>query len=179
MVNNIFSVEEELCIILHKRLQDINEYEVNCSNIIEKIYNIFVKDLEIFIIDFEFRRLKNLSAVNYYKIFLENSRNKTMQENISFLIKYFKKRIEENNSIFYFGTPFGEISIFEGTNKVYINLNQKNEKELINLSIIKLKMENDFVSYKLFLFFDILFDYKKISIEEYNKLILELMTKKN
>lgn len=170
-INNIFNLTEELCNNLLERLNEIKENEINYKNVMDKIYHIFIENLYNFIFDKEFARLKNLQAINYYQLFLNYSKNKSLQENIYFLIKYFKKRIEEKDSLFYIGIEFGEIIAHKGKKRVYVDLKNKTEKELINLAIIKLKLEEDFVSHKLNLLFDLLFEYKKISLEEYNKLV--------
>ncbi|WP_425381095.1 hypothetical protein [Spiroplasma endosymbiont of Polydrusus pterygomalis] len=170
-INNIFNITEELCNSLFEKLKKVNENEINCNNIMDMIYKIFIEHLESYIIDPDFKRLRNIVAINYYQLFLDYSKNNNLKQNVHFLVKYFEKRIADNNSIFYFGNKFGEIIAYEGSSKVYIDLKEKSKKELINLAIVKLKMENDFVSYKLTLFFDFLFEYKKVNIEEYNKLV--------
>jgi hypothetical protein len=50
-------------------------------------------------------------------------------------------------------------------------LTSKNETELVNLAIVKLKIEDDFVSFKLNKFIVMLYDYDLISTNEYNEYV--------
>ncbi|CEM62661.1 hypothetical protein [Treponema phagedenis] len=74
----------------------------------------------------------------------------------------------------YIGNSFGDTSYrgesYEG-NPVYVDLKGKKHKELVNLAIIKLKLENDFVNYTLIKFFQLMLDYEIISHEKYNTII--------
>lgn len=84
-----------------------------------------------------------------------------------------KKRIIEKNSEFYFGESYGEkpksTSTYAGYSKnVYVDLSKKKDDELINLAIIKLQMEDNFISYKLNKFVEMMYDYKLITDKEYN-----------
>lgn len=171
-LNKIFKLNDDLCSSLLERLKKIGKFEVNCENIVKSIFIIFVKDLESFILDYEFKRLRNEIVVDYYEKFLENSRTKSFQQNLFSTIKFFEKRKTEENSIIYIGkNSYADSTGFGGSTKVYVSLKDKNFKDLVNLAIIKLQIENDFISYKLNLFFDFLFEYEKISEEEYNKMI--------
>lgn len=51
---------------------------------------------------------------------------------------------------------------------LYVDLRQKNETEMLNLAIIKLKIEDDFLSYKFNKFVELLHEYELITDEEYN-----------
>ena len=58
------------------------------------------------------------------------------------------------------------------TNKhFYIDVGAKNYSEIVNLSIVKIKLEEDFVSFKLNKFFQLMLDYELISRELYNDLV--------
>ncbi|MDC4492162.1 hypothetical protein OHV49_03485, partial [Acinetobacter baumannii] len=60
--------------------------------------------------------------------------------------------------------------IFSGYNsKNYINLAIKNHKELVNIALIKIKIESDFVAYSLNKFVNVLLELSLISESEYNK----------
>lgn len=49
-----------------------------------------------------------------------------------------------------------------------MDLRQKDDKEMLNLTIVKLKIEDDFLSYKFNKFVELLHDYELISDDEYN-----------
>jgi hypothetical protein len=51
---------------------------------------------------------------------------------------------------------------------VYVYLDQKSETEKVNLAIVKLKMEDDFIGFKLNKFVVMLHDHRLITETEYN-----------
>ncbi|MBK0148720.1 hypothetical protein IAE43_11720 [Bacillus sp. S74] len=142
-------------------------------NIIDKIYMVFIEGLEDFIIDFEFARLSNPQARNYYKMYYLVNRKNTLKENIHATFNYFKRRIREGNSLFYMGNSYGEVSkqtesYQENGKEVYVDLLHKTDAEIINLAIVKLKIEEDFVNYHLNKLVVSLYDLSLISQEEYH-----------
>ena len=65
-------------------------------------------------------------------------------------------------------------AIKEGVDAIRINPGNTNPlklKELLNLAIVKLKIEDDFISYSLNNFINLMYEYKIISDEIYNKYI--------
>lgn len=152
-------------------------------NIIDKIHSVFIENLEKFILDFQFSRLSNKQARNYYKKYFLVNRTNSLKENINLTFKYFKKRIKEGNSLFYIGASYGEVSKetgnYRANNKeVYIDLVDKTDPEIINLAIVKLKLEEDFVNYHLNKLVIALYDYSLISEDEYNLTIYGTNDKK-
>ena len=133
--------------------------------------SIFVFGLEKFIDDEEFARLSREKAISYYKIFFK-SRSKSLKEKINDYVLYFVKRKEKGDTYLYIGKSYGEISYPSGTksytSNVYIDLKTKTISELVNIAIIKHKLEEDFVNYKLHMFFQLMLDYSVISQEDYN-----------
>lgn len=172
-LNHIFTISEEA--IKHIKL-NIKKFkgkeQWNDFHIIDKIYYIFLKDIPG-IKDFEFSRLDNEKARNYYKMFLKSNRTKSLKRNIMAQYMYFKQAVEENDSQFYIGESYGEL-IKESENysdswrKVYVDLSTKTDEEMINLAIVKLKLEDDFVSFKINKFIKLLHDLELISQTEYN-----------
>lgn len=64
-------------------------------------------------------------------------------------------------------------------NRTYIDLSTKSHKELVNLALVKLKMEGDFLSYKLNEFVFILKECGVLSEDEYNVFIYGTAKKRN
>lgn len=155
-------------------------------SILDKIYFLFIKDYEKkdnFFEDFEFFRLKEEKARNYYHTHIKN-RKKSLKENIQILFNYLKQRRDSENSsdhIFYIGSAYGEIKFRSDkyfnelqNYKVAINLRgdkPKTDEELINYAIVKLKIEDDFISFKLNKFIVFLYDYNIISKDEYHEYV--------
>ena len=104
--------------------------------------------------DFEIKRLKYKETRDFYKKFI-NNRKLQLKERINNQFQYFKNIKEEpKKNQFYIGESYGEIvKITEdykyNFKKVYVDLKDKTDKELLNLSIVKIKIEDDFINYKL------------------------------
>lgn len=138
----------------------------------EKIKSLFIFDPEI-ISDYEIKRLDHKEARNYYENHIRFGQKKSLNENINSQFKYFEKIAQSKNSKLYFGVAYGEESYASDSypqfvKKVYVDLSTKKDAELINLAIVKLKMEDDFISFKLNKFIVMMFDYKLITTDEYN-----------
>lgn len=143
------------------------------KRLIDKISHLFIEKNIDFIQEYEFKRLEFEPTRNYYSIYIQRSHQNTLKENINYLFGYFKERIKKGNSEFYFGKSYGEISkttsSYNGVSKnVYINLSSKKDNELINLAIVKLQIEDNFISHTLNRFVEMMHDYKLITDQEYN-----------
>lgn len=140
----------------------------------DKIYILFIKGLENNITEFEFKRLSNAEARNFYEMHISNSHKYTLNTNINKMFEYFsKKKKTTSGQEFYVGNTYGEISKStepypNSSNEVYVNLATKSDKELINLAIVKLKIEDDFVSFQLNKFITMMYDFNLIDEDEYN-----------
>nr|WP_295933618.1 DEAD/DEAH box helicase family protein [uncultured Dyadobacter sp.] len=144
-------------------------------NMMDKIYDLFLRDITL-VADYEFSRLGSPEARSYYDYHITISQRRALKENVIYQFGYFKKRVEDNNPVFYFGETYGERERNPTTTivpepKTYIDLSTKNDTELINLAIVKLKMEDDFVSFKLNKFIVMMYDYELISRDDYNMYI--------
>lgn len=157
---------------------DPSDFEWINAHIIEKIHLVFIDNLTEKIADFEFRRLSNIKARNFYKLHMFNARVYSLKKNVELTFEYFKRRISEGNSKFYFGQQYGEIrnntemyTDEDNGKEVYVDLLHKTDSEIINLSIVKIKIEDDFVSFKLNKMINALLDFKLISDEEYSRVV--------
>jgi len=144
-------------------------------SVIDKIEYVFIHELEM--VDFEFVRLRNNAARNYYDNYIHIGRKKSFNERVKSQILYFQQRAESSNlddRLYYMG-KYGEIpkytGDFQNSNPVYVDLSTKNDTEKANLAIVKLKMEDDFISFKINKFVVLLYDYELINSDEYNLFI--------
>lgn len=98
-----------------------------------------------------------------------------LKEKIGMELWFYNKRIEERDGLLYVGESYGEIPYSRtGINahkNVYIDLCTKSRQQLVNIAIVKLKLEEDFISYKLHMFFQLMYDYGVLSSDEYNQII--------
>lgn len=174
-MNTIYSLSDGMCqIILHKISKIQNHPNLHKSHFLDRLRYVFVRHLDAYIQDEEFSRLKNDQAIAYYKMYFEN-RKKSLKENIASEVHFFEKRSKESDSLLYIGESYGEVS-YPGSNprsarKVYIDLSTKTKSEMVNIAIAKLKIEEDFVNYKLHMFFQLMHDYNLLSTQEYHNII--------
>lgn len=170
---DIFMYEREI----ESRVSKIEQ--IDQREIINIIYDSFLKDIEIINIQ-ELDKLKKDEVRNYYQMIYSWKRsNYSLKQMIQKTFVYWKE--SENNRI-YVGKKLGEISKFEeqaGTNnlhksidykwneKVYINKETKDDKQLINIAIMKTKDDLDFFDHNLLKYIEILHQLKKISEEDY------------
>ncbi len=139
------------------------------KGIVYKVVEIFLKDAVI--TDYEIRRLRNESAAEYYQHYLSVMRRHSLQENIRYEFEYFKYRKNDSGDPYmYMGSSYGECSrpYDDESKQTYVNLWNKDDTQMINLAIIKLKIEDDFLSYKFNKFVELLHDYGLITDDEYN-----------
>ena len=144
--------------------------------VVDKIYQFFIVDLEPLILDKAFLRLQNEPARNFYEMFVGNLHSLSLTEHINSTVKYFYARIQAGTGeSFYVGSSYGEKpkdSGMEGFSpNHYVDLSKKTAKELVNLALVKIKMESDYVSFDLNRFVSALHDLSLLTDAEYNLFI--------
>ena len=175
-INNFYNIDDAFInLLLHK----ITEYKSTLQNLdnnyLEKLYDVFIKDFIEYIDDKEIKRLKNIEARNYYRRFIKHS-NLSLKEKITHQYYYFKYIIKhQTNTYHYMGDSFGEKKLqtpdYDDPRNAYVDLKEKTPKELINLAVVKIKLEEDFVSFKLNNYFNLMIDLGLISKEEYEQIV--------
>lgn len=165
----------ELCKTILEKINRIRDHpKLHDSHFLERLRYLFIRHCDDSIIDDAFARLKNDKAIAYYKLFFEN-RKLSFKENIAREVAYFKKRVSAGDSLMYIGESYGEqayTSIGRGAHhNVYIDLSKKTVRQLVNIAIVKRKMEEDFVNFKLRMFFQLMLDYSILSDEEYYRVL--------
>ena len=135
---------------------------------LDKVFIVFFENFETCAVDSEVKRLMNKEAVKYYKKFCDN-RNNQLRTRIENQVRYLMWMSQSEDPVIYIGAGFGEIELYDGKGKgkLYLDLHNKTRKEIVNIAIIKQKIEDDFVSYKLSKFFQFLRDCELITDDEY------------
>ena len=145
------------------------------NNVISTIYEVFILNIEAQIKDFEIERLKNEKARNYYKNYIDIVQLLSLRDKIISTLKYFEiKSQNEEDSHLFIGSSFGEVvnpsskyQNHESLQEVYINLHGKSKQQLANIALVKIKLEEDFVSFKLKKLITFLYDFELITKEAY------------
>ena len=162
---DVFEYEQKI----DERISNYNKSDL--EGIVDMIYNIFLKDIVIISNEKDnLNRLENKSARNFYNMFISWRKNNiSMAECIWRLNKHWSSLNEDDKKFIYVGKSFGEIKRkFEDRLPLYVNLNEKSDKEIINLAIVRFKEENDFVDYYLFKYIDLLYKVQLVSEKDYN-----------
>jgi hypothetical protein len=177
--DNITEVIERIKKVKKEIIEDLKWKDLN---IIDKICYIFIDSI-ISINDYEIKRLKYIETKDFYKNFIKMQKFQ-LKDRIKNQYRYFKS-IQYNNekNEFYIGKSYGEIAKItddykNNFNKVYIKLDTKTDKELLNLAIVKLKIEDDFINYKINGFLQAMLKMEFISQEEYNEIVYGTNDKK-
>lgn len=138
-------------------------------SIVKLIYKIFIEKIEFIDNNQELKRLKNIEAIQFYDMFLSWKKNNyTYNEMINIMVNYWNKN---NIEYVYLGSKWGECKRYP-TDFIanYVRLTMKDDKKKVNYAIKKIKIENDFIEYKLIKFIEILYKVDLISKEEYHQI---------
>lgn len=137
--------------------------------ITELIYSIFIEKVQFIKNDYELLRLENSKARAFYEQFIGFKKNNiAYNEMIKNLINYWETI---KLKYLYIGSKWGECKRSdEDKLSNYINLTLKTDSEKVNYAIKKIKIENDFIDYKLMKYIEILFKLKLIDKDEFNKI---------
>ena len=151
-INNFYNNFNNILRFLKCRINKAQKIS-NKDQLITLIVSIYVDGFtKEEISDYELLRLSSIKTQKYYQKYLDGVFYSDIKSKIGYFLKYFKN-YEDNNSLFYIGESFGEEKYisenYKGTRDVYIDLKKHREaRERINLSVIKSKLEDDFLSYK-------------------------------
>lgn len=145
------------------------------NDVISTIYEVFILNIENQIKDYEIERLKNEKARNYYKNYINVVQLLSLRDKINNTLKYFEAKAQDkNDSHLFIGSSFGEVinpspkyRNNEYLQEVYVNLHGKNRQQLANISLVKIKLEEDFVSFKLKKLITFLYDFELITKRAY------------
>lgn len=153
-----------------------NKDNITMESIFDEIYRVFFNDTWN-ISDYKIRRLSHESARNYYKNYMLITVKKSVKENISSHLSYYADKLENKKDPYlYVWEQFGEVNYSyltweykQSYVKLYVDLREKSKKELVNITIRKLKVEEDFISFHLTKFIEFLYKYDFISELVYNE----------
>ena len=175
-INNFYNIDDAFInLLMHKITEYKSTFQNLDNNYLEKLYDVFIKDFIEYIDDKEIKRLKNIEARNYYRQFIKHS-NLSLNKKITHQYNYFRYIIEHQpNTYLYIGESFGEKKLqtpdYDDPRNAYVDLKEKTYKELINLAVVKIKLEEDFVSFKLNNYFNLMIDLGLISKKEYEQIV--------
>lgn len=170
------TIELESTISKYSTEKYFDSLEWKKMDMLNKVKTLFLFNPDVIKKD-ELRRLTEQASLDFYKNYILITQKKSLKENIDNYFNFFKERsksLDPKKRKFYFGTSYGE-EVYDSTNypdskkEVYVDLGKvKNDVKIINLAIVKLKMEDEFVNFTLNKLIVFLFDFKYITDDEYN-----------
>lgn len=122
------------------------------------------------------RRLRYQQTLDYYNRFIKNS-SKPIKSRVNDIFAYWQRLLENpasTNCYVYVGKSFGEVpyqtAAYQGKAKVYIDLRKHvgDQYFLYNTAIIKLQLDEEFVSYELMLLISTLKEFGIISQSQFD-----------
>jgi hypothetical protein len=139
------------------------------NQLIEAIFSIFFKEIEIK--DENIKRLQNTPARNFYSMILSwRSSSSSYKEMIGSFMGYWSS-LQGNELLIFIGEKWGEEKRNPRDIKpLYVDLRKKSNAQRINLAILKIKEEQDFVEFNLLKYIDILSELNLIDSVFYDKI---------
>lgn len=141
------------------------------QDVIDCVSQIFTQNIEV--IDQEFKRLSYPSAIRFYKFFMSELKKGDFSALITSQVEYQLERAEKDNEPYmYVGRGYGDEKgwyedIARGQ-EVYVDIRKKSRVQLVNLVIVKTKVEQEFLGFQYSRAVNFLHDYGYISDEKYN-----------
>lgn len=141
------------------------------QDVIDCVSQIFTQNVEV--IDQEFKRLSYPSAIRFYKFFMSELKKGDFSALITSQLKYQLERAEKDNEPYmYVGRGYGDEKgwyedIARGQ-EVYVDIRKKSYAQLVNLIIVKTKVEQEFLGFQYSRAVNFLHDYGYLSDEKYN-----------
>lgn len=164
---NIIENESVLNTNLDLYNQNIDGQINDISGIMDAFNSIFIENINI--TEESIQRLSNESARRFYSMFLNWRINgSSYNEMIAQFLNYWRRL---SDPIIYVGSKWGEIKLNEQNHRTfYVDLRTKNESQRINLAIVRIKEEQDFVDNSFLKYVEILHDLDLINSNFYDQL---------
>ena len=96
--------------------------------------------------------------------------NKSYSEMIGLFTGYWRQKLKNNTNAAIYVGKWGDLALHNSRNKHYTYLQGKTKSELINLAIVRIKEEQDFIDNVLMKFVEALFDMGILDNVFYNKI---------
>lgn len=110
-----------------------------------------------------FLRFRNISAKNYYKMFLSwKLQSLPFNQMISHTITYWRRIISQNGDPIVYVGKWGTQTRDGGHRNLWTDIREKDQAQLINLAIVRVKEEQDFIDNTIMKFVEVLHDLELI-----------------
>lgn len=157
---------------IHQAIENIEDGSItNTNQLIDVIYNCFVCFIEEAKVDSPLLRLENQEAKTFYAMLLDwKIDKKPFKLMIRLFMNYWDDLIQRiPNFQIYVGKWGDEVKHSGGHKTHYTQIGGKTRTEKINLAIVRIKEEEDFLEHELLKFIEILNDLNKVNSNFYKK----------
>ena len=169
---DVFKYESEIQQIVdgfHEKQVVINNTKV----LLDEIATMFIKNIpeKSGISNKNLRRLDNEKARNFYSMFLDwKIKNKSYAEMINLVIDYWKGLLNENKDVEIYVGRWGDIKHNKENSAYYTKLSGKTRTQVINLAIVRIKEEQDFIDNMLIKYVEVLNDLDLLDEKLYSEI---------
>lgn len=160
--------ENEKTLIENYEKLDKNLQLNNTWDLLETIYFLFFSNIKIE--NDNINRFNNEETRKFYAKFLEwRADGKALKEMISLFLHYWKLK-ENEQPIVYVGQKWGEIKkdANAGISPLHIDISKKTSQQRVNIAILRIKEEQDFVDNFLIKYVEVLNDLNLVCLNLYN-----------
>lgn len=141
-----------------------------CEQLIELLNSMFVPFIDVGNNNY-FLRFRNDAARKYYTMFLNQKiSNDTYAQMIGRTVRYWNSLIEQRQDTFVYVGKWGDSTRGIGFREFWTDISQKSHAEKINLAIVRIKEEQDFIDNAIMKFVEVLFDIRLIDPSLYLRL---------
>jgi len=164
----VFDKEQDI----HKAIEKLEDESINNTNqLMDILYNCFFSFIDETEVDTPLIRLENQEAKTFYAMLLDwRIDKKPFKLMIRLFINYWDDLIQRMpNFQIYVGKWGDEVKRSGGHKTHYTQIGGKTRADKINLAIVRIKEEEDFLEHELLKFIEVLNDLNKINSNFYKK----------
>lgn len=144
----------------------------NTDDLLEAIAKIFISKLSAAAADADkLSRLEKSEAQKFYSMLLRwRASNKSYSEMIMLFVGYWRTLLQSNRNAIIFVGRWGDLDAFGSHNTPYTALAGKTRSQVINLAIVRIKEEQDFIDNDIIRFVETLNDLDMLNEQFYKKI---------
>lgn len=166
---NIFSKEEEIQKVVNECYRK-NILIDNTENLFNILYELFFKNVEDNQKNQNLLRFKYTETRNFYKMFLDwRIEGAPYSKMISYFMGYWNKIVKERKDTLVYMGRWGE-EARDGVKKLWIDIKYKSSPQKVNLAVVRIKDEQDFLDNTIIKYIEVLHDIKLIDEGLYLKI---------
>lgn len=166
---DVFASEVEI----QRRIDWIRTNQItisSCKELVDIITELFINKIDAQKYN-NYLRFNNQAAKNYYTMILNQKiANDSYSQMISKTIAYWKSLIENHKDTIVYVGRWGDLTRNGGFREFWTDISKKSHSEKINLAIVRIKEEQDFIDNAIMKFVEVLYEMDVVEKDLYLKL---------